>query len=99
MRHANDLPQKTMHIYQNLGNNKYFLDVDNKNISPQKQLLFLYKLIFGNIERKDQIEKTYWFCCDIAYDKTKNVRETLEYINPEWDTILKEALKDLYYEG
>jgi len=99
MRHANDLPQKTIHIYQNLGSNKYFLDVDNGNAPPQKQLLFLFKLILGKLETKDQIDEIYSFFCDIAYDKSKNVNDKLKYISPEWDTILKEALKDLYYES
>lgn len=98
MRHANDLPQKTTHIYQNLGGNKYYLEVDNGNISPQKQLFSLFKLILGKIETKNQIDQIYTFCCDTAYSKSKNVNESLEYLDPTWDTTLKEALKDLYYE-
>src|SRR5687767_7025811 len=99
MRHANDLPQKTTHIYENLGSNKYFLDVDNESIAPQRQLLSLFRLILGKIESKDQIDQIYSFCCDLAYSKSKNVNESLEYLDPKWDTILKEALKDLYYEA
>ena len=97
MRRRKDLPQKTFHIYQSLGNYKYFLDVDNGD--PQKQLFFLYKLIFGRAETKDLIKDIYSFCCDVAYDKSKNVRETFEYINPEWDTILEEAINKFYYEA
>lgn len=74
-------------------------DVDNGNTPPQKQLLFLLKLILGKIETTERINEIYLSCCDIAYDKSKKVNETLKYINPEWDTILKEALKDLYYEA
>jgi hypothetical protein len=99
MRRANDLPQKTIHIYQTLGNHKYFLDVHHGDTPPQKQLLFLYKLILGSVETKELIKDIHSFCCDVAYDKSKNVKETFEFINPEWDTILEEALTKLYYEA
>lgn len=99
MRRANDLPQKTIHIYQTLGKHQYFLNVDHGDTPPQKQLLFLYKLILGHVETKELIKDIHAFCCDVAYDKSKNVRETFEYINPEWDTILEEALTKLYYEA
>jgi hypothetical protein len=98
MRRANDLPQKTIHVYQPIGNNRYALDVDNADASPEKQLFFLFKLIFGKIATNEQVENIYSFCCDMAYDKSKQVRESFEYINPEWDTILKDALRRLYYE-
>jgi hypothetical protein len=101
MRRANDLPQKTINIYQyqTPGNNKYFLDVDNQKIPAQKRLMFLCKLILGSIETNELVDSVHSFCCDVAYAKSKMVRESFEYINPDWDTILKDALRNLYYGG
>ena len=97
MRRANDLPQKTKHIYVPLGKNRYFLDVERLGESPRPRLLILCRALLGRIENKETVDMIYEFLCDMAYDKSKLVRENLEFVTPEWDTVLRESLDEFYY--
>lgn len=97
MRRSRDLPQKTKHIFVFVGNSKYYLDIENeerRNII----LKFLFSIIFGKIESKTALNEIHSFLCKMAYDQGKNVRENFDFINDAWDSILKEALDDLFYD-
>lgn len=94
MRRSNDLPQKTRHVYNNLGDNKYFLKVDC--IERDKNLLTLIKLVFGKIDSFGQKNKIYTFMTDLAYDKSKNIGGNNQYITPDWDQILENVLNECF---
>jgi len=97
MRRVNNLPQKTKHIYKSMGGNKYYLDIDKASNTTKMRLIFLFRIVIGNIESKDQIKRIHSFLSDIAFDKGKYVRDNFVYINPEWDGVLREALDELYF--
>ena len=44
------------------------------------------------------MEKIYNFCSDIAYEKSKYVKDDFKYIDSEFDEIIKESLKQLYLD-
>lgn len=98
MRRAQDLPQKTKHIYVTAGNNKYYLDMITTIEKPKIKLKFLFSIIYGKVESKANIKNVHSFLCKAAYDQGKNVRESFEYINPDWDSIIEDALNDFYYD-
>lgn len=98
MRRANDLPQKSQHIYQKTGSNVYYLDIDRPEVIPGENLQFLFELIIGDVGSIELINNIYTYLCDIAYDKGKNVRNNLDNINPEWDSILKDALDEFIFK-
>lgn len=98
MRRANDLPQKTKHIYKTLGNNRYYLDIDNKQEDPQKKLLFLLSIIFNKKEIQDIREDLFKFLRNLSYDMGIKVRNNILYINPEWDRIVEKTIDELYYQ-
>ena len=95
MRRSNELPQKSRHIYCNLGHNMYFLDIDNEE--RDKNLLFLMKLMFGKID-SDSKEEIYSFMTDLAYDQSKNIGGNNQYVSPEWDQYLEDRLYDCYLD-
>jgi hypothetical protein len=98
MRRAQDLPQKTKLIYIAARNNRYHLDMVATGEEPRIKLKFLFLIIIGKVESKADIKNTHSFLCKSAYDKGKNVREGFEYIDPEWDSIIEDALDDFYYD-
>lgn len=97
MRRSQELPQKTRHIYVASGDYRYFLDIDNGTSESKLRLKFVFQLIYGKIDNRSDVRNEHIFLSNLAYDYGKNVRESFEYINPEWDTVLKEALEDFYY--
>jgi hypothetical protein len=99
MRRANNLPQKTKHVYQNTGNKNYFLDIENGNASPEYYLSFLIKLIFKPFSDTSMITKTHDFLSNIAFDEAKKVTDNLMYISPEWDTVVKSSLDNFFLEN
>lgn len=97
MRRARDLPQKTKHIFVFVGNSKYYLDIGSEE--RRKIILkFLFSIIFGKVESKTALNDIHSFLCKMAYDQGKNVRENFDFINDEWDSIIKDALDDFYYD-
>ena len=98
MRRAQSLPQKTKHIYEPAGNNKYYLDIGPTDEDPKIKLKYLFSIVFSKVESKADIRNIYSFLCKSAYDEGKNVRESFEFINPEWDSIIEDALDDFYYD-
>ncbi len=98
MRRAQDLPQKTKHVFEFAGNSRYYLDMNSTGKEQKIKLIFLFSIIYSKIESKADIKNIHSFLCKSAYDKGKNVRESFEYIDHEWDTIIEESLNDFYYE-
>ena len=96
MRRANDLPQKTKHIYCNLGKNKYFLDIATED--REKKLKFLIKIIFGKADNNELLSEAYSFMTNMAYDNNKNINGDIEFISPEWDQLLDDCLKEIYLD-
>jgi len=97
MRRANDLPQKTKHLYKIVGNNTYYLDLLNSVEKSKAKLEFLFSIIFGHVESREDLKDILSFLSQLAYDRGKNVRESFEYIDQEWDSIIRDALDDFYY--
>ena len=98
MRRAQDLPQKSKHIYDSTGGNRYYLEINAKGEEPKTKLKFLFSIILGKVKSKADIKNIHTFLCNLAYDKGKNVRESFEYIDPKWDSIIEDALDDFYYD-
>jgi hypothetical protein len=97
MRRANDLPQKSKHIYEMAHGNKYYLGIIGEGDYSKQKLSFLFSIIFRKVESKEDIMNIHSFLCNFAYDEGKNVREDFEYINPDWDSIILDALNEFYY--
>jgi hypothetical protein len=97
MRRANDLPQKTKHLYRIEGNNTYYLDLLDTAEKSKGKLEFLFSIIFDQVESREELRDILSFLSQLAYDRGKNVRESFEYIDQEWDSIIRDALDDFYY--
>jgi hypothetical protein len=98
MRRAQDLPQKTKHIYDSAGSYRYYLDIDKTGEESKTKLKFLFSILLTKVESKADIKTIHSYLCKSAYDHGKNVRESFEYIDPSWDSIIEDALDDFYYE-
>lgn len=98
MRRANKLPQKSRHIYQASGNKRYYLDIVSVEGNSKKKLAFVFGLIFDEIRSLEMVCSIHNFLCDLANDKGKYVRKSLDNINSEWDDIIEDALKSYYHE-
>lgn len=97
MRRAQDLPQKTKHIYVATGNYRYFLNINTPSEETRTKLQFLISAIYAKFDTKSDVNREYSFLCNLAYDHGKNVLSNLDLINPEWDSIIGEALNNYYY--
>jgi hypothetical protein len=97
MRRAQDLPQKSKHVYSIPGNYNYFLEL-NKEEEPSIRLKFLFSIILIKLNSKSDIDEIYTFLSTSAYNKAKNVRSDFDFVNPDWDSIIKKALTDFYYD-
>lgn len=98
MRRTDSLRKKTQHIFIPIGNKKYYLDIsenDKLSIPKLKRLLIL---IFESIDEKNILSDITNFCNEIAYKKSKYVKTDFMYIEPKYDVIIKEALKQIYFE-
>lgn len=98
LRRAQDLPQKTRHIYQNERDYRYYLNICQDVENANGKLRTLISLIYKQIASKKEIKEILSFLNDIAYNQGAIVSESLEYINPDWDSILEEALLDFYFD-
>jgi hypothetical protein len=98
MRRANELERKSKHIYQKTGNNQYFLKLFENEKYNNKLLIYLFKLIFNKTDSLDTVNKIYDFCCDLAYDQGMKVRSNFDFIDPSWDSKLKDALQEFLYQ-
>lgn len=97
MRHANNLPNKTMGIFSPLGNYQYYLDIKIEDeIKAKAQIGFLLSEVFpslNSIEIKDSVSKHLQ---DIAHNESILVNPKVTFISFLWDRIIKDAIDDIY---
>lgn len=99
MRRRNDLPRKTQHMFCFSKNNKkYYLDLAEPAKALKPKLKNLFGLIFVKVDNSDLIHDIQNYCENMAYEKSKFVREDFKYIEPKYDDILKETLTEFYLE-
>lgn len=99
MRRLNKLSQKTKHIYQSPGKKKYYLDLFlDSQIDAPYVLQHLFDLIFKEIESSITLLEISTFLSDLAYNEAKNVKVPLDFITPEWDEKIENALEDYYFK-
>jgi hypothetical protein len=97
LRHANDLPQKTNSIFEPTKRNKYYLSLNIENRRKSiSQITYLLKKIFSEIDSDQTSTDIYTFLCDIAHSHSLFVVQSFDFINNDWDQILKESLEQVY---
>jgi len=97
MRRANNLPQKTRHIYQTGRNYQYYLNIPTDFNEAEEKLEILFRLIFDEIKSLIEIEEIHKFLCNSAFEKSVKLISDFDYISPEWDRIMQSALERMYY--
>lgn len=98
MRRAYHLPKKTKLIYQTCGNYRYYLDILSQPITEQKKLVFLFGLIFYELDSIIEVDGIHKFLSDLAYNKSASIFENFDFITHEWDNKIKKALEKYYYQ-
>jgi hypothetical protein len=96
IRHSDKLPKQTKHIYQFLGDQKYYLQIFKNNIVSEANLIYLFKKIFENVEINiDNLESIQRFLENIAHSKSiyfYNDIKKHRFSTIEYDDIIKNAL-------
>lgn len=96
MRRANHLPRKTQHIFISLSNSKYYLDIAEKEELSKSRLKRLFEQIFERVDEVDFLKEIFKFCNDIAYEKSKYVKEDFMFIESKYNEVIKDVLKQIY---
>jgi hypothetical protein len=96
MRHANDLPIKTKQIFVFGSGKRYYLDISEGGKPSKAKIEHLLRLVFGELDRLNQIEEIRAFCESIANEKGKFVRDTFEFIDHDTDSLIHDSLRQFY---
>jgi hypothetical protein len=101
IRHSDKLPPKTRDIFKVIKPQKYYLDLyDGHRFSPDG-LAYLFWLIFRGEVDPSGFDDILKFCNHISYDYSKYISQypVHPFSNPEYDAILREALKNSVKPG
>ncbi|BCY17704.1 hypothetical protein hrd7_15530 [Leptolinea sp. HRD-7] len=93
MRRANNLSTKTDGLFSSPGNSQYFLAIDildKKNAS--NQISFLLRKVFAMKKSYELNEELKDFLCSTPYNESLHVTQSFEFIQYEWDSIIREAV-------
>lgn len=98
IRHREALARNSRNIYKILGRQKYYLDVFKNSSLQIKEIGYLIWLIYGdslNINKEKELieffKKNAYEKCIFLFDS-----ENFTFINPDYDKILKNSLKEYY---
>lgn len=96
IRHTDALPKKTKALFKAAGNQKYYLDLYGADELSQKDLGYLFWLVFEGKMSPDAVDDIIQFCNNVAYTKNIFVFNLKEHIfsNPMFDDIIHDALID-----
>ncbi|MFW6026291.1 MAG: hypothetical protein ACOCRX_08105 [Candidatus Woesearchaeota archaeon] len=98
MRRLNSLYKKSGHLFINDGKKKYYLDiVSNENIDT-KRLKHAFKLVFTSLSDYGSTLIIGDFCNETANEMAKEVESNYQFINPNYDEIIEDTLKEFYRE-
>lgn len=100
MRRANELSVKTNHVFNNSGGSVYFLDVDDDTNDIEKKkdrLTYLFKKIFTVIPSPEEFQKIEKFYSSFALEFTKYISTNFSFTNPDWDDLICDSIKGIYY--
>jgi hypothetical protein len=96
MRRRNDLPIKTNQLFCFIGNSKYYLNLWQNDRLELNSLKYLFKLIFNEISDFETALNIANFCIDIANDNAKFVITSYHFIDPKYDEIIRNVIKEIY---
>lgn len=96
MRHRNELPIKSNHIFRNDGQSTYYLDLCEQDEINLNKLKFTFKLIINEINDLDFLKEIVTFCNEIAKNKAKYVVNDYRFLNPKYDEIIHKVIKEIF---
>ena len=99
MRHTNDLPIKSDHIFNSPGGKlgkTYWLGLYEEDRFIEIKLFYLAKQIFGKIDNAAELQDIKNELNSIAHTCAKLVIRNFEFISSDYDDLIYEAIKSFY---
>ena len=98
MRRVNKLQNKTRYIYAFTGKKQYYLKTSKTIEKSKEELKYLFDLILNGNRDPYLLKEIVIFCNDLAYNKTKYVKD-LSFLTKQYDDLIQSSFRLIMFDN